>query len=233
MTGEQAYLPAIFSMQRPLSILALTLLLAACGGKTVSYRLTFDTVDTLRRQELTAAAGRVVEGRMAAHQTPVKNLQINEEGESVILTAVAPAGGASADWLHDGLQTPFTMSIMKEVPKGQGDLVSEKFGEFKETGLGTSSFDWVSSSQTPDGKGNAVIQFTEEGKKTLAQVFAANKGKTIGIFVRGQLMSKKLVDATDGKQEGITVDGIPSAEVAAGFADDVNVGLHVTFTPIP
>ncbi len=214
-----------------LSSLSLVMLLAACGKQTLAFRLTFDTQDTLRRQELAAAAGRVAEGRMIAREKEVLAQEIKDDGDGMLLTMTVTDAQA-AEWLIDGLTTPFSMAIMQEVDKGKPGALSTKFGDFTETGITTEDFDWVTVGALQDGKGSVSVSFTPAGGAELKKVFSANRGKVIGIFVRGQLMSKKLIDKND-TQAGIAVDGIPSAELAAGFADDVNTGLHVTFTPVP
>jgi hypothetical protein len=222
-------------MKRLLPLLSLSLLLVACGASTVRLGVTFDTQDATRKSELSAAIGRVVEGRMTAKKKTVTKQELTTKDDATTLT-VTVSDAEGAQLIKDGLTTPFTMEIMKQVEAGQGDIVSEKFGEFKATGITTQHFDWISASvaTTDDGlaKGSAVISFTKEGEAMLQKVFKENRGSVIGIFVRGQLMSKKLVDTND-KQTSIAIDGIPSADLAGAFADDVNVGLHVKFTALP
>lgn len=222
-------------MRKLFAVVGLSLLLTACGSQTVRFSLAFDTEDTVRKSELTAAIARTVEGRLEAKKKSAKSQGIKEENGSTILTVEASdAEGATV--LQEGLTAPFTMSIMKQVEEGQGDIVSETYGEFKETGIKTEHFDWVTPGTKTDAngqlKGAVVIAFTPKGQELLKTIFAANRGGAIGIFVRGQLMSMKMIDFTD-KQTSIAIDGIPSGELAAAFADDVNVGLHVTFTVLP
>lgn len=219
-------------MKRLLALAALTLVLTGCA-KTVEFTVAFDTQDPARRTELEAAVGRVIEGRMLAKGKKIVKQGMTLSGSGAVLT-VRVSDAEAAKLLSDGLTTPFTMSIMKQVPAGQGDIISEKFGEFKETGITTVHFDWVamalSITEAGASQGSVVINFTKEGQKLLKQTFAKNRGGVIAIFVRGQLMSRKLVDAKD-KQGTIQIDGIPGEDLAKAFADDVNVGLHVTFTP--
>lgn len=221
-------------MKRLLTTLSLALFLAGCGGRTVRYKLVIDSPDPLRRSELAAASARVIEGRVTARGKKLLQHETKQDGDNVTIIAnVSDAEAASV--LQEGLLTPFTMTIMKEVKKGMGDIVSEKYGEFKETGITTRHFDWISAGTAGAGeaqaKGAVVIQFTTEGQELLKQVFKESRGSVIGIFVRGQLMSKKTVDAKD-TQGSIAIDGIPNPAMAGAFADDVNVGLHVTFVPI-
>lgn len=221
-------------MKRLLAITAATLLLAGCA-KTVTLNVTFDSQDPIRLDQLKAALERVVAGRLEAKEKKVVKQELaTKDGATTLTVQVSDADGAKL--LGDGLTTPFTMSIMKQVPAGQGDIISEKFGEFKETGITTKHFDWVAPTllitEAGASQGSVVIRFTTEGQTLLKEMFGKNRGSVIGVFVRGQLMSKKLIDGKD-KQDAIQIDGIPNAELANAFADDVNVGLHVMFLPLP
>ncbi len=221
-------------MKKLLSALALTLLLTACGGKTVRFSLTFDTKDAERVTKLTEAVQRTIEGRVLAKEKKLIAQSVRKDGDATMLD-VTVGDEEMAKLLQDSLAVPFTMAIMKQVDSGQGDLISEKYGEFKETGIVTKHVDWITAGITKvtgAEQGAVVIQFTKEGEALLKDMFAKNRGSVIGIFVRGQLMSKKTIDATD-KQTSISIEGIPNGALAAAFADDVNVGLHVKFTPAP
>jgi len=65
----------------------------------------------------------------------------------------------------------------------------------------------------------------------MQQVFKENKGKSLGLFIRGALVSKLLVE-TDELKDDIVIRDITSHEIAEAFADDLTVGLHVRFLPI-
>lgn len=220
-------------IKRLIPFLVLVFLLTSCA-KTVKFTVTFDTEDAARRTELEAAIGRIVEGRLVSKGKNIVNKAITTSGDANVLT-VRVSDVEAAKLLNDGLTSPFTMAIMKQVAEGQGDIISEKFGEFKETGIATKHFDWVapvlSATDAGSSKGAVVIKLTQKGQELLKDIFAKNRGDVIAIFVRGQLMSKKLVNGKD-KQDSIQIDGIPSAELAQAFADDVNVGLHATFAPV-
>ena len=221
-------------MKRLLAPLALTLLLAACGSQTVRFTVSYNTPDPLRRSELSAAIQRSIVGRMEAKKKKVVSQQLkNEDGKTVLTVSVSDAEAATL--LKESLTGPFSMTIMKQVDAGKGDIISEKYGEFKETGMVTKHFDWVTAGTSmASGRelGSVGLQFTDEGQSLLKDMFSHNRGSIIGVFVRGMLMSKKQIDATD-KQTSIVIDGIPSGALAAAFADDVNVGLHVTFAVAP
>jgi hypothetical protein len=51
----------------------------------------------------------------------------------------------------------------------------------------------------------------------------------MGLFVHDRLMAKMPIDAAEPKEE-IVIAGIPVPDMAGIFADDVNVGTHVTFS---
>ncbi|MSR87045.1 hypothetical protein EXS70_02630 [Candidatus Peribacteria bacterium] len=221
-------------MKKLLPILAFTLLLVACGEKTVSFTVTMDTQDPKLRSDLMAAIPRVVDGRVEAKKKHVVVQSLEEKDGALVLTATV-SDAEAAELLKNGLTAPYSMAIMKKVDAGMGDMISEKFGDFKETGISTKHFAWVVAgvtSSTGEERGMAVIQLTPDGQSLLKDMFSTNRGSTIGIFARGQLMSIKTVDTTD-KQDSIAVDGIPNGALAAAFADDANVGLHVTFTSQP
>ncbi len=219
-------------MKKLATLLIPVLLLSACSARTIQVTVSYDTTDTDRLAHLKETVGHVIEGRLLAQKKELVKQDVATEDETEVRTITA-SDKEGAKRLLEGLLTPFTMEIMKQVGEGQGDIKNEKFGEFAATGLTTQHFDWVSI-EGPIVEGmptqaSITIDFTEEGKRILKDIFKNNKGDTIGIFVREQLMSKKLIDATDATKDAITIDGIPSQNMARAFADDVNVGLHVNF----
>src|SRR3989338_10746651 len=193
-------------MKRFLALAATALLLTGCV-KTVKFTVAFDTENAARRTELEAAIARVIDGRMVSKGKKVVKQELTKDADTNVLT-VRVSDAEAAKLLSDGLTTPFTMSIMKQIAAGEGDVISEKFGEFKETGIETKHFDWVltalSITEAGASQGSVVIAFTKEGQELLKETFRKNRGGVIGIFVRGQLMSKKLVDAKD-KQDSIQI----------------------------
>ncbi len=223
-------------MKRLLATLTLSLLLASCGQQTVKLKVTFDTKDPTLRADLSTAALHVIQGRLQGMKKELLGKTVLEDGDTETIT-LRVADADTATKLRERLTAPFTMEIMKQVDEGQGDVKTDKNGEFKATGLTTRSFDWVTvgPAVTENGKtmGSVILTFTGDGQKLLKDIFAKNSGGTIGVFVRGILMSKKLIDKADSTLTSISVDGIPSPGLAAAFADDSNVGLHVTFTPLP
>jgi hypothetical protein len=220
-------------MRRLFFATGLVLLLAGCGSSVLSYRLTYDTQDAARKTELSQAAERVLGRRLIGlkqDNVQPSDIKISADENTVEVHA---ASAAIANELTRQLTQPFTMSIMIQTESGaSADLSNPKFGSFDQTGITEKDFDWVKAgnSGTMKGKGAVLLTFTKDGGVKLQEIFSANRGKTIGVFVRGLLMSRKVVTPQD-TQESILVDGVPSAELASVFADDVNVGLHVKFAP--
>jgi hypothetical protein len=214
------------------SILCSSLLLVSCGSATQRFTLHFDLTDAKLQQELTEATSRMVKRRLEAQKKSLVKSEVSTvDGSTVITVTASDAQGMAT--LKDSLLQPFTLEVMRQVEKGQGDIISEKFGEFKETGLTGKDVTWVSPGIRKfagQERGFVDVIFSEEGTKKLQEVFRQNMGGVIGVFVRGLLVSKKIVEESDPKQSGMTIDNIPSAGLAEAFADDVNIGLHVTFT---
>lgn len=205
-------------------------LLAGCGaGEEVTYKLEINVTDAGKRTELIDAAKRVVERRLETLGQQKPNINIDIDGENVLLM-VNTESPAVENTLTSELTAPFSLRIMKEVTK-DGDITVEGHGSFKEVGITEQHLEWVTASKdTNPEKGRVVLEFTEEGRKTMAKIFAENKGKYIGLFVRQNLVSKLLVESDEVK-DSIIITDIPSSTLAFIFADDINVGLHATFLP--
>lgn len=211
--------------------LALLPLLTACGNASIKYDVQLDTEDKEQSSALLSASLRVIERRMADLGEEVIDLDIQPSGEGNRIYVEA-AEKPALDVLTDLITVPFDLQIMKEAPVEEADQVVEGHGGFKKTGISHTHIQWLKASEEPGGKGRVTITFSEEGREKMAQLFKENKGKSIGIFVRNQLVSKLLVDTNELKDD-IVITDIPSIQLANVFADDVNVGIHVTFTPVP
>jgi preprotein translocase subunit SecD len=221
-------------MRRTLALGFLTsLLLTGCGGGSAapgSYALGYDTKDATRVTQLADASARVVTRRILGMNQKVGPTEVKAAPDKAHLSVPA-LPQETMDALTAQLKAPFTMSVMVETQDSSDpNVLLNNYGAFTPTALTEKYFDWVvaGDSQVMPGKGSVVIRFTKDGVQKLHDIFKQNQGKTIGIFVRGNLMSKKQIDPSDN-QDTILVDGVPSTELAKVFADDVNVGLHVTF----
>jgi preprotein translocase subunit SecD len=222
-------------MKRPAITLLSVLMLAACGSSEASttYDLGIKITDMKLRESLAAQSMRVIERRMDRMGETIKDSEIDVSQSGATITIVSEHAEAQQD-LTEQLQGPFSFDIMAQTQPGEtADITIEQHGDFTRTGITGADVDWVQARQTPGAEtGEVRMIFTEAGRAKLAALFQKMQGKNIGVFVRDQLVSKLQVQ-TDKIEEDIVISGIPSADLANIFADDVNVGLHVTFTPVP
>lgn len=215
---------------RTLSTGILLLALAACArAGSVQYNLTFNVTDANDRQQLALAAMRVIERRLESMGEEITDKEVTPSGDSYNLS-VSVKDEEILAVLTDRLQEPIRFRIMEQVPEAEADAVVIGHGGFKETGINDDSLYSVEAQEDANGKGVIILNFTDAGRAKLAEVFKKNNGKYVGMFIRGVLASKLLVE-TGTLRDNIVIRDLPSAELARVFADDLNVGLHVTFTP--
>lgn len=208
-------------------------ILVGCGGPaTVSYRLTFDTRDAGEIEQLGKATIRVMQRRLERLGADLAGQDIVKEGDAVTVTVTVSDAG-SAEALTAEMTAPFDLQIMALADSATGAaLFVEGMGGFDPTGVTGEDLGMVTSGESPETKtGYVRIPFTDEGLEKMRAVFRDNVGNTLGLFVRG-----KLVSALDVKDAALpnplVIDGVPDAELAAIFTDDVNVGNHVTVSPL-
>jgi hypothetical protein len=218
-------------MKRILPLLAFPLVLAGCGTVNVSYELSYNTEDSAMQVELLRSSLRVIENRLQRMETSLKDQSVSGSGGKVILTLTL-AESEAAEQLTAELTQPFKLRVMKEVPAGQGQITVEKLGDFAETGLTENDIIWAEAAEDSKGKGAVRLTFTPEGRTKLAAVFKENLNRSIGIFARDRLISKLQIKS-DTIDENIVIRDIPNLDLARIFVDDLNVGLHVMFTPLP
>lgn len=219
-------------MQRLALPLAALLLLAACGATKVAYRISFNTDDAEQQSALTLASLRVIERRLSRMGDQLLEQDIKTRDREVVI-ALNIRDKEAAATLTTELVKPFALQIMEQSPEDGADAVVEGHGGFRAAGVSQEHLQWVEARQNgSDGKqGMVILYFTPDGRALMQKIFKKNKGKAIGVFVRGQLVSKLTVD-TDKVEDDIVIQNIPSYEIARMFADDMNVGLHVTFAPV-
>lgn len=209
-------------------------LLAACGtSSSVTYTLEMDVTDMAQRQELAAQSLRVMERRLEAMGEVIDDQKISVEEDTATITISAEHAEALAE-LTSQLQQPFDFRVMSQAQPGETpELNVEGHGGFMSTGITGEDLEWVQGrAEQETGMGEVRLVFTPEGRAKMAELFSRMNGKVIGLFVRNQLVSKLQVDTAELKED-IVIREIPTAELAVVFADDVNVGIHVTFTPVP
>lgn len=217
-------------MRKFILSLAFLPLLAGCGSTSVTYNITTDVDDPTRESALLFSAMRVIERRMASIGEEVRDLNL-ERPDGGVHIYVEAKEQAALDLLTEVLTEPFTFRVMQEASEDEAELVVEGHGGFAPTGVDKTHLQWLQASEEAGGKGRVTLSFTEEGRQKMAEVFQQNNGKYIGLFVRDQLVSKLMVE-TDQLKDDIIITDIPTVALANVFADDVNVGLHVTFEPI-
>ncbi len=221
-------------MKRFISVLAVSMLLVSCSGKPVArFALSFDIADTNVQQALTLTSMRVVERRVEHLGEELVDKQINTKGSGTTLTlTLKTSEGIKA--LISELTAPFSMRVMVQTGSGEtADISVEGHGSFRETGITEKDLEWVDARKDPvTGKGEVRMDFTADGKEKMKVLFKQVKGKNIGLFVRDRLVSQLHVE-TDIFPNTILIRDVPSAELAQVFADDMVVGLHVTFTLLP
>jgi preprotein translocase subunit SecD len=217
-----------------LSVFALSAaFLVGCGGPaTVDYRLTFDTQEPDMVKEFSDATIRVMQRRMERLGVDMTEQSIAKDSDGVTVTIGVSDGGA-IQALTDELTAPFDLSIMTTAESETGaDLVVEGLGGFNATDVTEDDIKIVASgTNKTTNAGYVLLHFTDAGVAKMRAVFAANVGKDIGLFVRGRLVSSLHVNTAE-LPSPLVIDGVPNPELAAIFVDDVNVGTHVTVSPL-
>lgn len=222
-------------MKRISLSLATALLLAACSSQqTVTYRLAFDVTDPKLQQELTQISMEVIERRLGHLGVQMLDRSADaSKPDAPLLTIVLP-DKESADALTGELTAPFSLTVMAEAAAGEkADITIEGRGGFTDTGINEDDFEWVEARKDPaSNKGEVGMALTADGQKKMQALFSRMKGKSIGIFVRNKLVSLLKIE-TDKVPTTLVIHDVPSPDIARIFADDMDVGLHVTFTPVP
>jgi len=216
----------------PLAAFA-ALLLTACGGGSyaVTYDLSFNVTDQTQVSNLSDAASRVVQRRLDNMGVIQPGIELGKEGSGSLTVTVPDKEGA--DELTRQLTSPFTMQVMTQTGSGSTpDISVEGHGGFTKTDITTQDFVGVEAGKDGTGKVRARIIMTDAGRAKMNALFKAQKGKNIGIFVRDRLISQLKI-TSDSLTDDLQIQNIPNLLVAEAFMDDVNVGLHVVYTPRP
>lgn len=212
-----------------ISVLSLAILLSACSTKNLAFRASFSkTIAPDMHAQMSKAITNVIQRRVESMQSTFKNLETTQttEGIDIAFTVTGKAAGE----ITNQLVTPFSLRIMRSAKTGEKpDILIEDVGGFMDLGVNQKDVFWVTSGADDLGKGWVQIVFTPEGGKKVKKAMASTKGLQIGLMVRDQLVST--FQSQGVGRENIYISGVPSAELAGVFADDVNVGVHVTFVP--
>lgn len=241
-------------MKKTLVLLSTLLLLSACGTVEVRYRASFTTEEAGSRQELLLASMRLINQRLGVLGIKPDDQNIEQKDGIVTIVLKLPDGTVRQilrgtpdltrleqqapqildrtpqDLLTEQLTKPFGLRLMLEVPEAQADIVIPELGAFKETGITEKSLAVVQAAPSANDTGKILLVFTKDGEAQVGKLFRSNKGKTIGLFLRDRLVSK--VVSTGQPNKNVIIDNVPSMQVANQFADEVNVGLYVTFAPV-
>ncbi len=223
-------------MKRLLVLSTAFVALAACSGTaSVRYQLAMPAVtDSAKILTLTQQSMRVMQQRLES-MGEMPDIAV-EQGSSTgsVIVGISTASQEALDALTGDLQEAFDFQIMSETQGGeQADTQVEGHGGFTKTGITGADLAWVEGGKEPDSDlGMVQLVFTQEGRTKMVDLFKRMEGKNIGIFVRGQLVSKLQVESAELKDD-IIIRQIPNVDLAQTFGDDVNVGIHVTFTQLP
>ncbi|PIP65710.1 hypothetical protein COU77_00440 [Candidatus Peregrinibacteria bacterium CG10_big_fil_rev_8_21_14_0_10_49_16] len=221
-------------MKKPLvSLFAISLLLTGCM-QTVTYDVEFHAISKDREGQLLLASLRVIERRLESlGSDQLLSQDISTQSDNVSIT-LSIRDKAAAVLLTEELTKPFTLDVMIETNEDEEpDVDIDGHGTFRKTDITAEHLLWIEAQEDvgtgQQSKGRIFLFFTEEGRERMIALFKGNKGKSIGLFVKGRLVSKLRID-TETISDNIVIENIPSYEIAKIFADDVNVGLHMIFT---
>ncbi len=217
-------------MRRIALFLAPVCLFAACSlGQRQTYRLTFDVQNVPIQQELMEASLRMIDEYARQLKTTLGEKD-TEAGTGSALITISLGDGTQLPAMTEKLTKPFSLQFMTRVT-GKGDVTVEGQGNFADTGLGAKDLFWAEAGEdNTTGKAAVRLLFTTEGRDKFLKLIKNNRGKTIGLFVQGRLVSMLVADQL---QDDVVIRGIPTIAVASVFTDQVNTGLHITFTPVP
>lgn len=218
------------SLKSFFAIATCTAVLTGCNtSNTLTAAATVDSTNSGRIIELIQAAERVLTRRLAGAE--VKNAVVSvapTSGNKATVTIKLPDAAAVETGTRI-LSEEFTFDLRLEdgtVKNAEGVDVPN----WVATGINGSHLVWIQPIRDQETNDVGVeLLFSDDGRQILNKIFAENVGKDLGIFVRDLLVSKLSIPA-EPIGESIIISGIPSAKVAEIFADDVNVGLHVSYS---
>lgn len=209
----------------------LCLLLSACGGsKVVSVTATVRADDPSQSLFLMEATERVLTRRLAAVPIANPTVSVTPSGSGSAVVRVTVPDAAAVESVQRILAEDFSFDMrLGKTTSGNApsDPAEDSWGP---PVLTEADLQWAQAiGNSATGVVSVELLFTPQGQKNLEGLFRGNRGQDIGIFVRDLLVSKLRI--TDEKvQERIVISGIPNAKVAQIFADDVDVGLRVSFS---
>lgn len=216
-------------MKRLFPLVLVAIALSGCGSPTVKLVLTFDTSNPEQQTELLQAVTRVIGRRLSRWEGVIpEKISARQQTGSTLLTFDIKNTEARTTLIEELLK-PFSLQIMLKSAEEKGDLYVEEQGWFNFTGITQKHIAWVEAAADEKSKKGIVrLVFTDDGRERLAAVLRQYPRGIIGLFVRDRLMSKMQIEGKELRKE-ILIENIPNQFLADIFADDVNVGTHVTF----
>jgi hypothetical protein len=210
------------------------LILSGCGSSTsISMDVQFTTSGNDDRAELVLATKHIAERRLERLETEISDFDVTYGEDS---SAVIVISGSNSDAMQDLLAQmtdPFAVEIRLQAEvHEEGDIEVEGLGSFRDIDIHKEDMRWVLSramEANPLNHGEIMIQFSETGTEKMDALFKEHSGENIGLFIRNQLAANFAI-SQDSFGGAITIPNVPSAELAQIFADDMNVGINMTFT---
>lgn len=171
---------------------------------------------------------KVIEGKLAAAEMNniVVTVITKDDVTTLTINNVDAERVAEAKEII-GRPFSFDIRIKKKTPVNDDAFDPANWDPTGITGADIQLVNAVQESTT--GEAGVEIVLRESGRTKMATLFKNSPGQDIGVFVRDRLISSLSVNGEI--KERIVIRGIPSLDIAKIFADDVNVGLHVTLTP--
>jgi preprotein translocase subunit SecD len=216
------------------TLLGVTVLAACSGQFSMKYTAMFTHVDAAKSAVLIESIERVIIRKFAALGIEQKEVRVTvvptgEAGAEV--TVHVPDDPKIVETAEAILSEQLTFDI--RIEKEQRPDGEETTDNWIPTALTGSSLLWAQAQgNSKTGEIFVELQLSAEGRQKMHEVFTTAKGKNVGIFVRGLLVSKLRVSDAP-LADTVAIGPIPNDRVAEIFADDLNVGLRVTFTPAP
>ena len=201
-------------MKRTVTLLfGASMLLAGCGAQNIVYDIAFRTVDKAQQGQLLLASIRVIERRLnSIGKNQLLDHTIDTKNGAVSIT-LSIRDKAAAEILANELMQSFTLNIMLNTDEGEeSDVTIDGHGGFKKTDITEEHLLWAEAQEdtrTGESKGRIFLIFTQEGQQKMQKLFQGNLGSSIGLFVRGRLVSKLRIDV-EIIEDNIVIDNIPS-----------------------
>lgn len=223
----------------PLLLVSATLVVACANDASsdahMRYEIDTGITDTQRLEDLQQSAKRVLESRLIALGEFARDVEVTRtSGGFDAKITLSGSNTAVFDTMTEKLTEPLTITFMVETENlEEADVIVAETEGFNETLLNEDHIDWVTADAHPvTESGEVTIRFTQEGLELKKEIFEEQMDNNIGVFVRNRPVYKMKVEQDDIDSDVLVLRNIPRADMAQIFADDMNVGLHTTFTPV-